>query len=281
MRRALLVLAALAGAVGTGAPASAATPPPGAAISKSLDYVGRVPDSSLIVEGKFDTVTGRDVLVTTGTYGFRTYDVRDASRPRLLDTYQPPEILGENGYWQDEDMEIDPRRKLIIGALDPRHDDVDQASCPGIGQDSLKNRNPKCRSGFYVISYADPRNLQQIGDLVETEEDFTATRRGAAGAIRAGAAGARTRATCGRSATTTSRAPTRRRTRARHRGTRRGAGTWSTCSTWTAGPLKGGPHHAAKLARVREPRARVDKLGKVPVSGLTRESLVCPLFAAQ
>ena len=63
MRRAVLVLVALAGAIASGASASAATPPPGAKISDSLDYVGRVPDSSHIVEGKFDTVAGgRDVL---------------------------------------------------------------------------------------------------------------------------------------------------------------------------------------------------------------------------
>ena len=116
----MLVLAALAGALTTGATASAATPPPGAAISDSLQYIGRVPNSSHIVEGKFDTVMGRDVLVTTGTYGFRTYDVRDAAHPKALDTYQPPEILGAQGYWQDEDMEIDTKRKLIIGSLDPR-----------------------------------------------------------------------------------------------------------------------------------------------------------------
>ena len=68
----MLVLAALAGATSTtAATAAAARPPPGAAISDSLEYIGRVPDSSHIVEGKFDTVMGRDVLVTTGTYGFR------------------------------------------------------------------------------------------------------------------------------------------------------------------------------------------------------------------
>jgi hypothetical protein len=173
MRRAALVLAALAAAATTGATASAATPPPGAAISDSLEYIGRVPDSSHIVEGKFDTVMGRDVLVTTGTYGFRTYDVRDAAHPKALDTYQPPEILGTLGYWQDEDMEIDRRRKLIIGSLDPRHDDVDQTSCPGIGQLGSKNRNPKCRSGFYVISYANPRKLTQIGGLVEVPAGHT------------------------------------------------------------------------------------------------------------
>ena len=167
------MLVALGGVLASGASAPAAPLPPGATISDSLEYVGRVPNSSNIVEGKFDTVMGRDVLVTTGRYGFRTYDVRDASRPRLLDTYQPPEILGENGYWQDEDMEIDRRRKLIIGALDPRHDDVDQTSCPGIGTLGSKNRNPKCRSGFYVISYANPRHLKQIGDFVELPAGHT------------------------------------------------------------------------------------------------------------
>ena len=124
---------------------------------------------------------GRSILITTGRFGFRTYDVSDPDEPRLLDTFQPPEILGENGYWQDEDMDIDTRRKLIIGALDPRHDDVRQDLCPGIGNDLpgdppvSKTRPEGCRSGFYVISYANPRNLRQVGDLVELPAGHTAT----------------------------------------------------------------------------------------------------------
>jgi len=174
MRRALLVLAtACLGAGCFAAVAPAAEPPPGAAISDSLQYVGRVPDSAMIVEGKFDRVRGRDVLVTTGRYGFRTYDVSDPSSPKQIGSFQPPEVLGPNGYWQDEDMEIDVKRKLIIGALDPRHDDVDQTSCPGIGTLSAKNRNPKCRSGFYVISYADPAHLKQVGSFVELPAGHT------------------------------------------------------------------------------------------------------------
>jgi hypothetical protein len=149
---AALVAALLAGmtALAAESTARAADTPPGAQISDSLEYVGRVPDSSMIVEGKFDTVAGRDVLVTTGRYGFRTYDVGNPAAPRLLDAFQPPEILGANGYWQDEDMELDVRRKLIIGALDPRHDNVDQASCPGIGALGAKTRNPGCRSGATI-----------------------------------------------------------------------------------------------------------------------------------
>jgi hypothetical protein len=170
----LLVAAVLVGSVSSGAAASpAVAPPPGAQISASLEYVGLVPNSAQIVEGKFDTVGGREILVTTGRYGFKTYDVSDPTSPQLLDTFQPPEVLGASGYWQDEDMDIDARRKLIIGALDPRHDDIDQTSCPGIGTFSIKTRNPGCRSGFYVISYADPENLTQIGDFVELPAGHT------------------------------------------------------------------------------------------------------------
>jgi hypothetical protein len=172
MRVVAVVLLALALLPAT---ALGAEPPPGAVISDNLRYVTRVPDSSMITEGKFDRVGNRRVLVTTGRYGFRTYDVSDPRDPVPLDSYQPAQILGPNGYWQDEDMEIDRRRKLIIGALDPRHDNVDQNSCPGIGTLGAKTRNPLCKSGFYVISYRNPRNLRQIGDFVELPTGHTAT----------------------------------------------------------------------------------------------------------
>ena len=130
----LLLVGGLAAALGLAASAAPlAELPAGAQISASLEYVGRVPDSSNIVEGKFDRIGNRQVLVVTGRFGFKTYDVSDPASPQLLDTFQPPGILGANGFWQDEDMDLDTNRKLIIGSLDPRHDDVDQAACPGIG----------------------------------------------------------------------------------------------------------------------------------------------------
>ena len=167
----VVVAAALvAGAAGA---QQAAAPPPGAQISSSLEYVTRVPGTSMVVEGKFDKVRGRDLLIITGRFGFKTLDVSDPTDPQVLDTFQPAEILGENGYWQDEDMDIDRSRNLIIGALDPRHDNVDQTSCPGIGTLGTKTRNPLCRSGFYVISYADPENLEQVGDFVDLPAGHT------------------------------------------------------------------------------------------------------------
>jgi hypothetical protein len=172
-RLALAIAAVLTGVLSFAAAAPAAAPPAGALMSDGLSYEGRAADAAGITEGKFDRIHGQDILVTNGTFGFKSYDVSDPANPKLLSTYMPPEILGANGYWQGEDMDIDVRRKLIIGSVDPRHDDVNQADCPGIGQLGAKNRNPKCRSGFYVISYADPSNLKQIGGFTELPAGHT------------------------------------------------------------------------------------------------------------
>ena len=153
------------------APAAAAQPPPGAAISDNLEYRARVPDTAHVVEGKFDSVEGRDVLVLTGRFGFKTLDVSDPDAPRALDTFLPAEVGSQLGYWQDEDMELDTRRKLIVGALDPRNDHGAFGPCTGVGT----TRNPGCRSGFYVISYADPENLRQVGQFVELPAGHTST----------------------------------------------------------------------------------------------------------
>jgi hypothetical protein len=173
---ALLLLPAAASARG-GVPL-----PPGAAKSDNLEYLGSFGGAGL-VEGKFDRVHGRRILITTGRFGFRTYDVSDPGRPRLLDEFQPALILDasaaqnpKTGYWQDEDMDIDTRRKLIIGALDPRHDDDERGEpCTLQGTLGAKNRDPDCRSGFFVISYGNPRDMRQVGDFVELPAGHTAS----------------------------------------------------------------------------------------------------------
>ena len=163
--------AAVAALLATPAMAQAQAPlPEGAAISSNLEYVNRVADARGITEGKFDRVRGDDVLVITGRFGFKTYDVSDPREPELLDSFIPAD-LEENGYWQNEDMELDTRRKLIIGALDPRHTDNPLGACPPGGSVRLV----ACKSGFYVISYADPRNMRQVGDFVSLPAGHTSS----------------------------------------------------------------------------------------------------------
>ena len=162
--------------------ANAAAPPPGAAISDNLEFVNRVAGAAGITEGKFDEVRGKKVLVVTGRFGFKTYDVRNPANPVLLDEFLPAGIdppgtatspLG--GYWQNEDMELDTKRKLIIGALDPRHNTAgpSDGACPH--NDGLAVRDVDCKSGFFVISYADPRNMRQIGDFVSLPSGHTSS----------------------------------------------------------------------------------------------------------
>ena len=130
MRRAGAIAAALSALLLVPA-ISQAAPPPGAAKSDNLDYVTRVAGTERVVEGKFDRVGGKEVLVLTGRFGFKTLDVSDPENPKPMDTFLPKDIGSEFGYWQDEDMELDTGRKLIIGSLDPRHDDGDHLELPG------------------------------------------------------------------------------------------------------------------------------------------------------
>jgi hypothetical protein len=159
-----------------------AAPPPGAAISDNLEFVTRVAGAAGITEGKFDNVHGTRVLVVTGRFGFKTYDVSDPRSPELLDEFMPEGIdpVGSatspvGGYWQNEDMELDTRRKLIIGALDPRHNDIDPAATGCPHPDGEAVRDPDCSSGFFVISYGDPANMRQIGDFVSLPAGHTSS----------------------------------------------------------------------------------------------------------
>ena len=173
MSRAGALLAAIAATLLSAAPAAAAEPPPGSAMSDNLEYVTRVAGTERVVEGKFDRVGGKDVLVLTGRFGFKTLDVSDPENPKPMDTFLPKDIGSEFGYWQNEDMELDTERKLIIGSLDPRHDDGRAfTTCPRPGGSV---REPGCRSGFFVISYADPGDMKQIGDLVELPSGHTSS----------------------------------------------------------------------------------------------------------
>lgn len=179
MRRVCALLAAAAAVAGTAASSAAADPaPPGADMSANLSYQTRLADTASTVDGNFDRVGGRDLLLVTGRYGIRAYDLRDPDRPRLLSSYMPAEILGARGLWENEDVDVDRRRKLLIVSVDPRHDNVNQdpaKGCPGVGTSSTKNRNPNCRSGFYVVSYANPSKLRQVGGFTDLPAGHTST----------------------------------------------------------------------------------------------------------
>jgi len=83
--RGLGLLAVAAAFLAAPAAVQAAEPPPGAQISSNLEYLNRISGAAGITEGKFDRVRGKDVMVITGRFGFKTYDVSDPANPELLE----------------------------------------------------------------------------------------------------------------------------------------------------------------------------------------------------
>ena len=141
--------------------------PGGAVISDSLDYIKRIPNTIRTTEGKFDTVNGKDILVVNGSYGVKTIDVSDPVNPIELDTLLPSDLAS---FYQGEDMDLDTKRKLLFLSLDPRHADKDTAAT---GCTTNQTRDVRCKSGIYVVSYANPSELQQIGDFIDVPAGHT------------------------------------------------------------------------------------------------------------
>jgi hypothetical protein len=103
-----LALLALAGAVLVPLTPTAAAPPPGA-ISKNVEYVTTLPEMKTAISINF---IGDTMFVSTQT-GLFSYDVKDPRAPKPLGAL-PHEI------WENEDVDVDPARKLVFISRDPR-----------------------------------------------------------------------------------------------------------------------------------------------------------------
>src|SRR5688572_11259760 len=130
------VLAACAAAMAIMAAPASAQAPPGAADGVSL--VASLPElkaATAINFLQYGNGTGsRDVMFATGRFGLAAYDISDPRRPRLLDGIDNEglRLAGDlpvdgdetdgtlSTYWQNEDMDLDVRRKLVFLARDPR-----------------------------------------------------------------------------------------------------------------------------------------------------------------
>jgi hypothetical protein len=134
MRLKSCALAALAAACVFAAPASAAEAPAGAI--KNVEFVNNLPEGKQATAINFLTYghgsKARDVMLITGRFGLKTYDMSNPESPRLLGELGNDALvlqydldLGRgpaNGgtFWQNEDMDVDQNRKLAFLSRDPR-----------------------------------------------------------------------------------------------------------------------------------------------------------------
>jgi hypothetical protein len=155
----LLLLLAVPGVASAGTGGAAPAPPPG--VSANVELVGNVgdlpPDHPETLRNataiNFLDYGRRDVMVVVGRFGLRSYDLANPTRPRLLDSIGNDQLSlpgdSTGTFWQNEDMDVDQRRKLVFLARDPRAFNGTTSS-----NDSV--------SGLYVIDARRPDDLKVL-----------------------------------------------------------------------------------------------------------------------
>lgn len=105
-----------------------------------VEHVAQLPELAGATALNFlDYGAKKKVLFATGRFGLKSYDITDPENPVFLDSIDMP------GFWENEDMDVDPSRKLVFLSQDPR--------AFGQPQDSGQ-------SGVYIVSARHPDKLE-------------------------------------------------------------------------------------------------------------------------
>jgi hypothetical protein len=110
-----------------------------------------------------------DVMFVTGRFGLKTYDMSDPEKPKFLDeiTNEQLRLPGDPPYspsnptstfWQNEDMDVDQKRKLALLSRDPRAYRGSTSRSPG----DVDPNGATNIAGVYVIDAKDPADLKLL-----------------------------------------------------------------------------------------------------------------------
>ncbi|GAA3877488.1 hypothetical protein GCM10022243_47810 [Saccharothrix violaceirubra] len=132
------------------------TPAPKAnfqAASKNVELRAAIPDTAGAISINFIEYRHRDVAFVSGTWGLKTYDVTRPDQPKLLDHLTKKDIAlpgddPEQRFWENEDVTVDPVRKLVFLARERN----------AFGRQPGGERP----TGVYIISAENPANLELL-----------------------------------------------------------------------------------------------------------------------
>lgn len=127
------------------------------------ELVGQVPEAARAISINFIDYGDRDVMFVSTLDGLYSYDLADPVRPRRLDLLTKEELMppGDQadangmGYFENEDMDVDPRRKLVFLSRDVL------AFSSGV-------------AGVNIVDAADPADLR-LGRFVQLPHGHTTT----------------------------------------------------------------------------------------------------------
>jgi hypothetical protein len=109
--------------------------------SKNVKLLANLPEAQGAISVSFLQYGRRDVLVVSGEFGLKTYDLADPAKPKLVGELNLP------GMWETENTEVDPVRKLVFLSRDPR---------------AFGGNTHTGESGIYVVDAAKPDRLSVL-----------------------------------------------------------------------------------------------------------------------
>jgi hypothetical protein len=151
---------------------------PASGASKNVELVDNLPEVKNATAINFMQYgKGRhsqDVMLVTGRFGLKTYSLDNPRNPRLLDEITAEELRlpgdppvdftpDANGtprstFWQNEDMDVDRKRKLALLSRDPRAYAGSTTREPG----EADPNNATNIAGVYVVDAKDPSDLKLL-----------------------------------------------------------------------------------------------------------------------
>jgi hypothetical protein len=134
----------------------------------TLDEAGNATAINFMSYGKEDP----DVMLVTGRFGLKSYSLEDPAHPELLDeiTAEDLRLPGDpavnfepasapfSTFWQNEDMDVDRKRKLALLSRDPRAYAGSTSREPGEADPNGATNI----AGVYVIDAKDPADLELL-----------------------------------------------------------------------------------------------------------------------
>jgi hypothetical protein len=169
MRGKGLALGALGAALLFAAPASGA--------SKNVELLDNLPEAKDATAINFleygAGAAERDVMLVTGRFGLKSYSLDDPRHPELLDEVTAEELrlpgdppvrpvgapgAAQSTFWQNEDMDVDRKRKLALLSRDPRAYAGSTSREPGEADPNGATNI----AGVYIIDAKDPANLKLL-----------------------------------------------------------------------------------------------------------------------
>jgi hypothetical protein len=143
--------------------------------SKNVELLDNLPEAKNATAINFLSYDDRsDVMLVTGRFGLKAYSLADPANPALLDEITAEQLRLEGDppvdftpdaagtprstFWQNEDMDVDRKRKLALISRDPRAYAGSTSREPG-EEDPNGATNI---AGVYIVSASDPGNLKLL-----------------------------------------------------------------------------------------------------------------------